>query len=434
MPPQLTVRRITSFWLPLAGTWLMMAVEGPFLAAVIARLPNPTQNLAAYGVAFAFALMVEAPVIMLMSAAAALATDGGSYRKLRRFAYGLCAALTLAMLVILAPPVFDFIAISVLKLPDEVAHLTYRALLLLLPWPGAIGYRRLLQGLLIRRGLTRRVVLGTVVRLGTMAATVLVAAAWLEISGAYVGAVALSAAVMAEALAVGRMSRRAVHELAHRDTSTLTLRQIIAFYIPLAMTSILAMGIQPMVTFFMGQSRFAIESLAVLPVINGFTFVFRSVGLSFQEVGIVLLGDRMEQYRPLRNFAYILAVAASVSLAMIAYSPLAVVWFRDLSGLSVALTQVAVPPIRIMVLLPALSVLLSFQRALLMNTRRTAPITWATSAEVMTIAGILWVAIHWFNAVGVVAAAIALVLGRLFANALLVAPCWQAVRRDASQG
>ena len=412
----------------------MMAVEGPFLAAVIARLPNPTQNLAAYGVAFAFALIVEAPVIMLMSAATALATDEGSYRKLRWFAYALCAALTLAMLVILAPPIFDFIAISVLKLPDEVAHLTHRALLLLLPWPGAIGYRRLLQGLLIRRGLTRRVAYGTIVRLAAMVATALVAVTWLEISGAYVGAVALSAAVIAEAVAVGTMSRRAARELAHRDTTTLTLRQILTFYIPLAMTSILAMGIQPMVTFFMGQSRFAIESLAVLPMINGLTFVFRSIGLSFQEVGIALLGDRMEQYRPLRNFASMLAVVTSVSLAMIAYSQLAVVWFHDISGLSVALTQFAVPPIRIMVLLPALSVLLSFQRALLVNIRRTAPITWATSAEVIVIAGILWVAIHRFDAVGVVAAATALVLGRLLANLLLLRPCWQAARQNASHG
>ena len=51
----------------MAATWLMMSVEGPFLAAVIARLPLPKFNLAAYGVAFSFALIVEAPIIMLMS-------------------------------------------------------------------------------------------------------------------------------------------------------------------------------------------------------------------------------------------------------------------------------------------------------------------------------------------------------------------------------
>jgi hypothetical protein len=64
-----TQRSIIAFWFPLAATWFMMAVEGPFLAAVIARLAEAKFNLAAYGVAYAVALLVESPVIMLMSAA-----------------------------------------------------------------------------------------------------------------------------------------------------------------------------------------------------------------------------------------------------------------------------------------------------------------------------------------------------------------------------
>ena len=63
----------------------MMALEGPFLAAVIARLPDPKFNLAAYGVAFAFAILIEAPVIMIMSASTALVEDGPSFRRLRNF-------------------------------------------------------------------------------------------------------------------------------------------------------------------------------------------------------------------------------------------------------------------------------------------------------------------------------------------------------------
>ena len=60
----LTYRQIFAFWLPLAGTWIMMAVEGPYLAAIIARLGQPTTHLAAFGVAFAFAIIIEAPVIV----------------------------------------------------------------------------------------------------------------------------------------------------------------------------------------------------------------------------------------------------------------------------------------------------------------------------------------------------------------------------------
>ena len=85
----LAYRRIFSFWLPLAGTWLMMAAEGPYLAAIIARLPDAAPNLAAFGVAFAFAIIIESPVIMLMSASTALVEDAASFRALRRFAIAL---------------------------------------------------------------------------------------------------------------------------------------------------------------------------------------------------------------------------------------------------------------------------------------------------------------------------------------------------------
>jgi len=79
----------------------MMAVEGPFLAAVIARLADAKFNLAAYGVAYSFALLVEAPVIMLMSASTALVEDTVSFRRLRVFSYVLCLGTTGALLIVL---------------------------------------------------------------------------------------------------------------------------------------------------------------------------------------------------------------------------------------------------------------------------------------------------------------------------------------------
>ncbi len=152
----------------------MMAVEGPFIAAIIARLADPKFNLAAYGVAFAFALLVEAPVIMIMSASTALVEDASSFRRLRNFTYALSAGVTGVMLLLLVPSVFRFVMQDAIALPNEVARPTYVALWILLPWPGAIGYRRFYQGLLIRHGRTRLVAYGTVLRLATMATTALV--------------------------------------------------------------------------------------------------------------------------------------------------------------------------------------------------------------------------------------------------------------------
>ena len=190
-----------AFWLPLAVTWFMMSVELPFLAAVIARLPDAKYNLAAHGVAFAFAILIEAPVIMLMSASTALVEDSVSYRKLRNFANALNAGSTLLLLAVLVPPVFDFLMRTVIGLPSEVADLTYGALWLFLPWPAAIGIRRFVQGVLIRSGRTRLVATGTLIRLAAMSATALALFLLTDLPGAWVGAASLSAAVITEAIA-----------------------------------------------------------------------------------------------------------------------------------------------------------------------------------------------------------------------------------------
>jgi len=313
----LTYGRIFRFWAPLASTWLMMAVEGPFLAAIIARLAAPTENLAAFGIAVAFALMIESPVIMLLSAATALVKDKTSYLALRRFTYTLNAALTAILVVVLIPPLFRVLTGTLLNLPSDVAELTHGALILLLPWPGAIGYRRFLQGTLVRHDMTERVAYGTIVRITSMALGAGIGVRVFGLAGAHVGALALSVGVVAEALASRLMARGIVSELlaGRRESETpetLTLSGISTFYFPLATMSVLAMAVHPMLTFFMGRSRMALESLAILPVVGGLAFVFRSVGLSYQEVTIALMGDHAEHLEKLRNFAIWLALTASV--------------------------------------------------------------------------------------------------------------------------
>ncbi|MCJ7680433.1 MAG: hypothetical protein MUP70_06900, partial [Candidatus Aminicenantes bacterium] len=143
MPDQeLSLKKILLFWLPLASTWLMMAAEGPFLAAVIARLAEPKFNLAAYGVAFSLGIFIEAPIIMIMSASTALVKDWSSYLRLRNFTNFLNAVLTFLILLVCLPPVFQVVAVRLIGLPAEVVRLTQQAVIFLIPWPGVIGYRR----------------------------------------------------------------------------------------------------------------------------------------------------------------------------------------------------------------------------------------------------------------------------------------------------
>ena len=429
----LTSKKIFLFWLPLAATWLMMSMEGPFIAAIIARLPEPKYNLAAYGVAFSFALIIEAPVIMIMSASTALVKDNFSFKKLRNFTYTINAVITLLMLIFLIPSIFNFVVYNLMELPQKVANLTYIATMLLLPWPGAIGYRRFFQGMLIRYNQTKKVAYGTIIRLTMMSFTALVLYLYFDFDGVIVGTSALSIGVIAEAIASRLMSIGIIKTIKKTNTNeNLTYKKIISFYYPLALTSLLGLGVYPMVTFFIGQSKMPLESLAVLPVINSLVFIFRSTGLSFQEVGIALLGEKGEGYLPLKKFASRLALFSAGILVIIAVTPIAKLWFHNVSGLSNELTEFAIIPLIIISLMPALSVTLSFIRAILVARKITAPITPATAIEVTGIILVLFVLIKGFFFVGAIAAMIAFMFGRLGAILFLLPKFFTIIRNFPS--
>jgi len=430
----LTTKKIIIFWMPLAATWLMMASEGPFLAAIIARLNAPKINLAAYGVAFSIALLVEAPIIMLMSAATALVKDRDSYLKLRNFSYSLNGIITLLMLIILIPPVFRLITRNLMGLPEDVARLTYLAAAIMLPWPGAIGFRRFYQGILIRSNLTRRVAYGTILRLATMAATGLACYIFFQPHGAVVGALALSVGVTVEALASRIMVHSSIRMLCALEPKPqglerLSYKSIITFYYPLALTSILNLGVFPMVTLFMGHSRMPLESLAALPVIHSLVFIFRSLGLSFQEVGIALLGEKQKNYEPLRNFAILLGLAVLILFSIVSFTPLAFLWFNNLSGLSLELSKFALLPTKILTLTPALMVLLTFLRSLMVNSRKTKQITVATTIELMTVIVLLVVTTQVFGMIGAVGAAVSMAIARMLSNGYLLFPSISVLRK-----
>jgi hypothetical protein len=441
----------------------MMSLEGPFLAAVIARTPDPAFNLAAYGVAFAFAILVESPVIMLMSASTALAENAASYRRLRAFANALNAFATALLLLVLVPPVHGALMSGLLGLPAPVTELVYGALWLSLPWPAAIGYRRFMHGILIRSGRTRLVALGTVFRLIGMTAAALLLFSATDFPGAWVGAASLSSGVLVEALATRWMATGALRELLSDDPSERvdvahaeaevyqaevaalgvaapegealpslaplprpapaheapSYREIARFYYPLALTSFIGLTVHPMLTFFMGRAVEPIGSLAVFPVVHALSFLFRAIGFSYQEVVIALSGKRFENVPALSRFGVGLAAASAGGLAVVAFTPLVNIWFVTLSGLTPELAALAVTPARVSVALPALAVLLAYQHGLLVQGRKTRPITISTAIEVAAIA-VLFVALGWgLEMTGVTAAMIALVGGRLAGNLYL---------------
>ncbi|MCK5245855.1 hypothetical protein KAR02_03095, partial [Candidatus Bipolaricaulota bacterium] len=161
-----TTRQIFKTWWPLAASWILMALELPLINIVITRLVNPEIHLAAYGsLVFPLALLIEAPIIMLLAASTALCSDWETYRKVRRFTHVLSAVLTGIHALVAFTPIYGLIARNVLSAPEEIIGPARIGMMITLPWTWAIAYRRFNQGVLIRFGHSLAVGLGTIVRL-----------------------------------------------------------------------------------------------------------------------------------------------------------------------------------------------------------------------------------------------------------------------------
>lgn len=430
----LPLARIFRFWLPLAATWLMMAAEGPFVAALVARLPEPTFNLAAFGVALALAFVAESPIIMLLAATTALARDRESFRQLRRFSLLMNGGVTAAMAVIAFPPFFGVFASSVLALPPEVADRAQLAVAVFLPWPAAIGFRRFQQGILIGAGRTRLVAYGTVVRLATMAATGLVLFLHGGVDGAVVGAGALSAGVVVEAAVSWAWARGDRRRLSLRPPASPgdvpTLADIQRFYWPLAVTPLMNMASLPLVTFFVGRGHLPIESLAVLPVVNSFGFLFRCPATAFQEVVIALGRGGPAAIRSLRRFATLLGGLSSLAMAAVVLTPAAGLWFAGVTGLDAGLVPLARRAAVVLILTPAAATVLVWMHARLVMLRTTRLITVGTLVELTVLAGTLFAGITLSGVPAAIVATTAVLAGRSSGALFLLV----ATRRTPTEG
>jgi hypothetical protein len=187
------------------------------------------------------------------------------------------------------------------------------------------------------------------------------------------------------------------------------------------LTSLIGLSVHPLLTFFMGRAPSPVQSLAIFPVVHALYFLFSALGLSFQEAAIALLGRRCEHAAPLARFGGGLALAASGGLAVVAFTPLAGVWFQTVSGLPEELALLARVPTQVLVLVPALSVILAFERAILVQQRVTHPITVATAIEVAAIAA-LFPLFGWGLGLTGVTAAMAAFLGGRLASTLFLMP------------
>jgi hypothetical protein len=413
--PPLSFGRIARTWWPLAASWALMGLEGPMVAAVLARLADPKINLAAYGgIVFPLALVIEAPIIMLLAASTALSRDWQSYVLLRRFTHGLSAVLTLLHLLIVATPLYYVVVEGLIGAPAAIVEPARVGLAIMVPWSWAIAYRRFNQGVLIRFGRSLMVGTGTLVRLAADTTVLTIGYLVGSIPGVIVASCAIMAGVFSEAAYAHISARPVVATRLRAATGTtgrrLTFRSLLAFYVPLSLTSLLGLLIQPIGSAAMSRLPGALESLAVWPVVTGVSFLLRSPGFAYNEVVVALLDEPAAAVR-LRRFARLLSVASTGALLVMLLPLVGGLWFEGLIGLPPSLAVLAQRSLWIALPLPAFSVLGALYQGLIVDSRKTRGITEAVALSLGVICLVLFGAVAWGAITGIYAAMAAFTLG-----------------------
>lgn len=409
----MTYRKVLLFWLPLALSWLLMTFEGLWIQGVIGRKPDAETQLAAFGLMFSLSVLIETPVIMLLATSNALSRDRQSFRTLWRFMMAVNIVVTAIAVLMAFTPLLDFYLGALLNVPGHIIEATRPGMKIMTLWGAFIGYRRFHQGIIIRAGNTRYVAAGTVIRALVSGSVALGLGAITAIAGAVVGAIALIFSMAAETLYTYIISRPDVKRLLSTPLGAgkraLTQRDAMRFHLPLAATSVITILVSPVIERGLASMPDAAQSLAAWPVIFTIMLITRSGGMAFQEV-VISLDESEERHRVLRNFTIRLGLALSLIMTFFAFTPAIRIYLSAILQVPPQLHELALLGAQAGILLPLLTTLQSYLRALLMLSHKTAAIYQAIVIGFVLTAATVWGGIA-LGMHGILAASIGLTIG-----------------------
>ena len=305
----------------------------------------------------------------MLSAGAALGTNPINYKKLLHTMHFLGITLTLLHILVAVTPLFDFLILEVIGMPGSFLPDSRTAFLLMTPFAASVGYRRLWQGVLIRRGQSRVIPAIMLGRLLTSAYLLLLGMTLGFLPGAAVGSLALITGVVVGAVGSYAFVRREIPAMP-QGVEDFSYSSLFHFYYPLALTSFIELAARPILSIGVARAARPIESLAVWPVIMGFMFVFNSFAKSYQEI-VITLNDKPGGQYELKRFALRLGVTVFVALQLVVFTPLRDFWFQYVSGLNDELMRLLPVSVLFISFVPAVFSSISYNRGMLITAKQT---------------------------------------------------------------
>lgn len=348
-----------------------MGLEGPIIVQMIASVGIGEQRavwLAAFNALLAISLVIESPVIDLLSTSTTLCRGKITFGAISKFSLQLMAICTVVHALVVFTPIYGWITGHYDPAVREALH---APLMVMLPWSAAIGWRRFKQGILIRSGRTRMIGFGTAVRVGTLIAVSFVLSRSSPLSGVMIAGIALASSVTAESIFVHFAAAGAIARLADGD-EPLAPRKLVSFHIPLTVTTAMVLSSNFLITQALAASADHKVSHAAYQVALAFMWLHRAVVFALPEV-VITLYDHVSARPLLHRFSAIVSLSMTGLMLFWGLTGLDYQFFRTVLGQDEVIARAAHWAFLGSALLPAINGAQAYVRGVLTAMHFTKP-------------------------------------------------------------
>jgi hypothetical protein len=200
--------RLLSFSTPLMLNVMLWWSTPLIINSVLARTPEPDCSIAAFTVVEAVAWFLTAPVGQLQHPALALVDSRRAHRRVRLYAGGLAAAVTLLLGVLAIPAIREWILWTGFRLDPSLLEPAGLAFPVAALYPVLYGHRQYYQGLFVRTGCTGLVGRSAVLRIVVIVAASPILLGPMGDNGARLGVALQAIGLFAEAVFLEIMARQ----------------------------------------------------------------------------------------------------------------------------------------------------------------------------------------------------------------------------------
>jgi len=297
--PRLTYREIAWFFFPLLLNIQLMSISHTIINGALARMDNYITALAGISVAMIVHLFISSPSYQNHTVTIAMVRGRNSLKGVLIFIILVALYVTLMLGLIAFTPLGDFVLITLLGTPADVALEAQKALMVMTLLPFFTGMRGFSQGMLIRARRTGLVSLATGIRVGGLFLFLLIGRFWFD--GAQLGAFALVSCVVTETLVISWIAWQ-VHPPLMRHGGEKSTADILRYAFPLAYSSCLQQTIPLLISAIIGRLHDGTLALAAFGIIRGFLFLLAGPMRNLQQTYMTLVKS-VNDYRTLVYFS-----------------------------------------------------------------------------------------------------------------------------------